>query len=244
VLEREHDLEVRGGAEDADQCLAATRECGATMVLLDAGAPDALVALARLRSLRRPPRVVVLGLPEDEDAVVAYAEAGVSAYVTREDSVEALIAALRAAARGEMPCSSRTPLGGRSRARRSSARSSPSSSPRASTGTSTRSSPFAGPNGGERAVHAFHTVLPEGLAEAAPKIGETVGIKYVGRVESESGGYHKYKVVVDRADGGVDWSAYAEDAGHPRTGPAPDEAMRELHEPLPEPAASEGHVPF
>jgi hypothetical protein len=58
-----------------------------------------------------------------------------------------------------------------------------------------------GPNGGERAVHAFHTVLAEALAEAKPQIGERLGIKYVDRIESDSGGYHKYKVV-DRAGGG------------------------------------------
>jgi two-component system nitrate/nitrite response regulator NarL len=108
VLSREGDLHVRGSAASAEECLSAVRGCGADMVLLDAGAPDALDALTRLMRLRPAPRVVVLGLPEDEEEVVNYAEAGVSAYVTRDDSVQDLMEALRAAARGEMRCSSRT----------------------------------------------------------------------------------------------------------------------------------------
>jgi two-component system, NarL family, nitrate/nitrite response regulator NarL len=107
VLAREDDLDVRDTAASADECIGAVRGCGADMVLLDAGAPDALDALARLTRLRPGPRVVVLGLPEDEAAVVAYAEGGVSAYVTRDDSVQALVETLRAAERGEMRCSSR-----------------------------------------------------------------------------------------------------------------------------------------
>jgi DNA-binding NarL/FixJ family response regulator len=108
ALAREEDLDVRATVACAEECLGAVRACGADMVLLDAGAADALDALARLTHLRPAPRVVVLGLLEDEEAVVAYAEAGVSAYVTRDDSVEALVDTLRAADRGELRCSSRT----------------------------------------------------------------------------------------------------------------------------------------
>jgi DNA-binding NarL/FixJ family response regulator len=108
VLAREDDLDVGSTVASAEECLRAVRSCGANMVLLDAGAPDALDTMARLTRLRPAPRVVVLGLPEDEAAVVAYAEAGVSAYVTREDSVQGLTEALRAAERGELRCSSRT----------------------------------------------------------------------------------------------------------------------------------------
>ena len=108
VLARVEDLDVRETAASAEECIGAVRSCGADMVLLDAEAPDALNTLARLTRLRPAPCVVMLGLPEDEAAVVAHAEAGVSAYVTRDDSVQALVETLRAAERGEMRCSSRT----------------------------------------------------------------------------------------------------------------------------------------
>jgi len=108
VLEREADLEVSGAVGGADECVSAVRASAAEMVLLDSGAPNALDVLARLRRMNPPPRVVALGLPEDEAAVVAYAEGGVSAYVTRGQSVGELIECLRAAAKGDLRCSSRT----------------------------------------------------------------------------------------------------------------------------------------
>jgi hypothetical protein len=63
------------------------------------------------------------------------------------------------------------------------------------------------------AVHAFHTVLASQLAEQHPAIGDRIGIRYKGRVTSEGarGGYHSYRVTVDRPAGGnVDWSKYGE----------------------------------
>jgi two-component system, NarL family, nitrate/nitrite response regulator NarL len=108
LLGREPDLDVRGAAATADECLEAVRACAAEMVLVDCEAPDTMDALSRLRRLCPPPRVVALGLPEEEEPLVAYAEAGVSAYVTREDPLAELTATLRAAAHGELRCSSRT----------------------------------------------------------------------------------------------------------------------------------------
>ena len=108
LLGQEPDLNVRGNAATASECLQAARDCGAEMVLVDADAPDALDVLALLRQLSRPPHVVALGLPEDEEALVAYAEAGVSAYVTRDESLAKLIETLRAAAMGDLLCSSHT----------------------------------------------------------------------------------------------------------------------------------------
>jgi two-component system nitrate/nitrite response regulator NarL len=108
LLGREPDLEVSATAATADECVDAVESCGAEMVLVDWDAPDAMEALTHLRRLPDPPRVVALGVPEEEEALVAYAEAGVSAYVTRRDSFADLVEALRAAAVGELRCSSRT----------------------------------------------------------------------------------------------------------------------------------------
>jgi DNA-binding NarL/FixJ family response regulator len=105
LLGREPDVEVRGQAGSADDCIRAASGSGAEMVLVDADAPDALETVVRLRGVRPAPVMVVLGLPEDEDVLLGYAEAGVSAYVTREESLGELVATLRAAARGDLRCS-------------------------------------------------------------------------------------------------------------------------------------------
>jgi len=108
LLGREPDLAVGGAAATATECVAAVHNCGADMVLVDWDAPDAMDSLRRLRHLSEPPRVVALGLPDEEDALLSYAEAGVSAYVTREDTLVELVATIRAAANGDFRCSSRT----------------------------------------------------------------------------------------------------------------------------------------
>lgn len=57
-------------------------------------------------------------------------------------------------------------------------------------------------------VHAFHTVLKSELARQAPKAGDNIGIRYIGKSDR---GYENYKVAVTRAEGtekSVDWEAH------------------------------------
>jgi DNA-binding NarL/FixJ family response regulator len=51
--------------------------------------------------------VIALGLEDSDDDVLTYIEAGASAYVTKNASVDDLVAAIRAAAAGELPCAPR-----------------------------------------------------------------------------------------------------------------------------------------
>ena len=87
------------------------------------------------------------------------------------------------------------------------------------------------------AIHAFRTVLASKLAEAGPKIGETVGVEYLGEVTTGDRPYHAYKVAVDRPEKGVDWSAYSEDVRQDGFKPAePDAAAAFDQETAPVPA--------
>jgi two-component system nitrate/nitrite response regulator NarL len=52
-------------------------------------------------------RVVALAVPETDADVVAWAEAGIAGYVTRDESFEELVATVLCAARGEVRCSPR-----------------------------------------------------------------------------------------------------------------------------------------
>jgi hypothetical protein len=49
-------------------------------------------------------------------------------------------------------------------------------------------------NGDERAVHAFHTVLKREFAKRPPRLGEELGIKYLGKSDK---GYEAYRIVWD-----------------------------------------------
>jgi hypothetical protein len=63
--------------------------------------------------------------------------------------------------------------------------------------------------GDERALHAFHEVLANELARIAPKVGDTIGVRYDGKDADK--GYHKYRVRRAGDDSGLDWSRYGGD---------------------------------
>jgi hypothetical protein len=99
-------------------------------------------------------------------------------------------------------------------------------------------------DGSERAVWLMHTVLRNELARARPKPGETLGIKYNGKVAVEGGqGYVSYRVKVDRPLGeAFDWSKIGAD---PEIEELPDAPSSEVESPVAVPAtAGEDDIPF
>jgi two-component system nitrate/nitrite response regulator NarL len=73
------------------------------VVLLDLAHPRARELLAAAGDSR----VVALGVREVEEEVIGWAEAGVAGYVTREATLDELVAVVESVARGEMECSPR-----------------------------------------------------------------------------------------------------------------------------------------
>jgi hypothetical protein len=67
-----------------------------------------------------------------------------------------------------------------------------------------------GADGRELAFHAFHQVAQNELARAKPAIGERVAVKYLGMKDGAGGGYHAYRVAVDRVEPALNWDAYAD----------------------------------
>jgi DNA-binding NarL/FixJ family response regulator len=96
--------DVVGAAAGADGCIQRALEVTPDVVLIDLAMPDAIVAV---RALGRSFNVVALGVPEVERTVIAAAEAGVAGYVTREASLDDVVAALESVVHGEMICSPR-----------------------------------------------------------------------------------------------------------------------------------------
>ena len=74
------------------------------VVLLDLAHPR---ARAVLDAAGPATRVLALGVRELEDEVISWAEAGVAGYVTREATLEELVAAVAGVARGDVVCSPR-----------------------------------------------------------------------------------------------------------------------------------------
>jgi DNA-binding NarL/FixJ family response regulator len=105
VLDRRDGLRIVGTAADRREAVERTRELRPRIILLDMSTPDGQSIPREAASLVPGLRVVALGVTEVESDVLACAEAGVAGYVPRDASLDDLVAALRTAARGEVPCS-------------------------------------------------------------------------------------------------------------------------------------------
>jgi two-component system nitrate/nitrite response regulator NarL len=86
---------------EVDECLAAARQHAPDATLLDLTTRDSLALMRELAGEVPESRVVALAVPEDENAVIACAEAGVAAFLTRDQSVDDLLETLASVARGE-----------------------------------------------------------------------------------------------------------------------------------------------
>jgi two-component system, NarL family, nitrate/nitrite response regulator NarL len=102
---RARGLAVVGAAGDRTTGLALVAERRPDIVLVDTAMTDAMAAIRALLDAAPQVPIVALGVSETEADVIACAEAGVSGYVTRDESVGDLVAALESVVRGEMICS-------------------------------------------------------------------------------------------------------------------------------------------
>jgi DNA-binding NarL/FixJ family response regulator len=101
VLARADGLEVVGTAASLDSSLPNIARQRPDIVLLDAETADGVRALVRLSSAWPEVRIVALAVRNLETEVMRWVEAGASGYVSRDASVDDLLAALRRTARGE-----------------------------------------------------------------------------------------------------------------------------------------------
>jgi DNA-binding NarL/FixJ family response regulator len=94
-------FEVVGSAASLGETMAGLWKA-ADVVLLDMAMPRSLEAARTIAAREAAPRVVAIAVPEADQDVVACAEAGVSGYVTRDDSSETMAAVIESVARGEL----------------------------------------------------------------------------------------------------------------------------------------------
>jgi DNA-binding NarL/FixJ family response regulator len=94
-----------GAVVDAESCRAAVARQRPSVVVIDASSPGALEVARELR--HAGVGVVALAIAEQRADVIAFAEAGVSAYLTSDQSLDDLVDAVLAVERGEAGCSPR-----------------------------------------------------------------------------------------------------------------------------------------
>ncbi len=105
VLREVSDFTLVGNAGSASEMIDQTQKLGADVALLDMAMNGAFSVAKELGGGRGPGKIVALGMPEDETQVLSCARVGIAGYVTRDGSVEEVVAAIKAAARGEVHCS-------------------------------------------------------------------------------------------------------------------------------------------
>lgn len=77
------------------------------VIVVDVSGPEMVLELRTLAAECPDARVVAVAVPDLEEHVLACAEAGIAAYVTREASVEEVVTSVESAAQGEASCSPR-----------------------------------------------------------------------------------------------------------------------------------------
>ena len=104
-LEREPGILVVGATADPVQGVAEYRNLSPDLVLLDVAAEERVPAIGALVAAVPDVRVVAFAVPETEGDIIACAEAGVAACVTREASFDELVATIERVGSGESLCS-------------------------------------------------------------------------------------------------------------------------------------------
>lgn len=107
LIEDQYDLDLLGEAATAAEALALVRHSspGPDVVLLDLdlgqGTASGLDLLRRLDALPTPPAVLVFSAHSSDSDIFAAIDAGAVGFLGKETEPEALLAGVRAAARGE-----------------------------------------------------------------------------------------------------------------------------------------------
>ena len=105
VLRESPEFALVGTACTASEVIEQTHKLDADVALLDMAMNGALAVAREVVRVGSRSKIVALGMPEDETQVLSCAQLGISGYVTRDGSVAEVVAAIKAAARGEVHCS-------------------------------------------------------------------------------------------------------------------------------------------
>jgi two-component system nitrate/nitrite response regulator NarL len=107
LLSHREELNVIGTRSEGRDALASLTEIATDVVLLDMATPDSRTTAREIRLMTPTIPLVAIGIEDSDVDVLNCAELGAAAYVTREGSLDELIAAVHGAAKGELICSPR-----------------------------------------------------------------------------------------------------------------------------------------
>jgi DNA-binding NarL/FixJ family response regulator len=98
-------FEVVGVAADVEEALAVLGRVEADVLLVDTRMTEGADAVRALAAAAPQVKLVALAVPDVVSEVIAFAEAGASAYVTLDGSMDDLASVVQSVERGEVLCS-------------------------------------------------------------------------------------------------------------------------------------------
>jgi two-component system nitrate/nitrite response regulator NarL len=104
-LRRDDRFEVAAVAPGVEEARAALERVETDVILVDARMPQGVDIVRALAAAAPQVKLVALAVPEVEGEVIAFAEAGASAYVTVDGSMDDLASVVQSVKRGEVLCS-------------------------------------------------------------------------------------------------------------------------------------------
>jgi two-component system, NarL family, nitrate/nitrite response regulator NarL len=104
-LGRDERFEVVGVAAGVEEALVVLERVEADVLLVDTRMTEGADAVRALAAAAPQVKLVALAVPEVEGEVIAFAEAGASAYVTPDGSMDDLASVIQSVERGEVLCS-------------------------------------------------------------------------------------------------------------------------------------------
>ena len=109
MLAEQEDLVVVGAAENGRNALEQIKDLRPDVALIDIGMPgkDGVEVTQALRQDLPEVKVIILGMPDLTDEIMACIEAGAAGYALKEASFDYLVETIRSANRGESFCSPR-----------------------------------------------------------------------------------------------------------------------------------------
>lgn len=105
ILTNHGAIEVVGTAGHPEDAIPRIGDLAPDIALVDLQLPAGRAAIRRLLDAAPGVKVVAMAIAEEDDEVVAWAEAGISGYVSRGGSIADLVDTIRGVAAGELRCS-------------------------------------------------------------------------------------------------------------------------------------------
>ncbi len=103
VLNDEPDINVVAGITDTGEALECAKQNDVDVILISSRLPEqgSIYLAKKLMQRPAPPKILILGITETKENVLRYIESGATGYVLKENSLDDLLEAIRAAYNGK-----------------------------------------------------------------------------------------------------------------------------------------------